>query len=185
MHGHPSACWPTESRHWAEAETSTYIANRRLQTSGSPSLGLIPKLKKEFTPAISSIHGWDLGLARVWFERRRPALPLTRLVKLNLHYICTYIHTYIISSMLIITNIIGQLIMASTSYDLWKGCQQSLWAPTKEFPNHYKQFQIVQRVFERSTTGAQIAKTTLRVLIYPLLHIELLSVSSASVVVGG
>ena len=44
------------------------VANRRLHTSGSSSLGL-PELKKEFTPPASSIHHWDFGLTRVWFER--------------------------------------------------------------------------------------------------------------------
>ena len=48
------------------------VANRRLHTSGSPSLGL-PELKKEFTPPASSIHHWDFGLARVWFERPSPS----------------------------------------------------------------------------------------------------------------
>ena len=49
------------------------VANRRLHTSGSSSLGL-PELKKEFTPPASSIHHWDFGLTRVWFNALRPVL---------------------------------------------------------------------------------------------------------------
>ena len=65
---------PPHTVHAAPRDRSRkQVANRRLHTSGSSSLGL-PELKKEFTPPASSIHHWDFGLARVWFNALRPVL---------------------------------------------------------------------------------------------------------------
>ena len=71
MHRHPPLARPTVLKAGTREQEPKQVANRRLHTSGSPSLGL-PELKKEFTPPASSIHHWDFGLARVWFERPSP-----------------------------------------------------------------------------------------------------------------